>query len=282
MLNTSHQDLLISDLFKGDIQLASPPNIYFELQKIIENPVKTVADAAYVIEKDAGLSIRLLKLVNSAFYGFPSKIASIDRAINLIGTKELQNITLATVVIDRFSDLPSSLISMHDFWAKNLRCALIAQGIDQFLDKQFSDSIFACGILHNIGQLVFFLKIPELAKEVNLMLLADESSTGIDEIAFEQEIIGFDHYEAGATLTKLWKLPDIITESIRLHTSPDSTENYHEIASILRLADSYSKLDDIFSDAINHDLNIPASDMSVIIDHAYDQFDDIFKVFYPG
>ncbi len=281
MLNTSHQDLSISDLFKGDLQLASPPNIYFELQKIIESPTKSAVDAAFVIEKDAALTIRLLKLVNSAFYGFPSEIVSIDRAINLIGTKELQNIVLATVVIDRFSDLPSNLISMHDFWSRNLRCALIAQSIDRYLDKQFSDSIFVCGILHNIGQLVFFRKIPELAKEVNLIVLADEESTSFDEIEFEKAIIGFDHYETGAALTKLWKLPDIITESIRLHPYPDNTEHYYKIASILRLADVYSKLDDIFSNDVSNHLGIPISDMSNIIDHAYDQFEDIFKIFYP-
>jgi HD-like signal output (HDOD) protein len=281
MLNTSHQDLSISDLFKGDLQLASPPNIYFELQKIIESPTKSAVDAAFVIEKDAALTIRLLKLVNSAFYGFPSEIVSIDRAVNLIGTKELQNIVLATVVIDRFSDLPSNLISMHDFWARNLRCALIAQSIDRYLDKQYSDSIFVCGILHNIGQLVFFRKIPELAKEVNLIVLADEESTSFDEIEFEKAIIGFDHYETGAALTKLWKLPDIITESIRLHPYPDNTEHYYKIASILRLADVYSKLDDIFSNDVSNHLDIPISDMSNIINHAYDQFEDIFKIFYP-
>ncbi len=282
MQNTSHQSLSISDLFKGDVQLASSPNIYFELQKIIESPNKSTIDATYIIEKDAALSARLLKLVNSAFYGFPSEITSIDRAINLIGTQELQNIALATAVIDRFSELPSNMISMHDFWGRNLRCALISQGIDHYLDNQFSDSIFVCGILHNIGQLIFFRKIPDLAKEVNLIVLADEKSTSEDEIEFERTIIGFDHYETGAALTKLWKLPNIITESIRLHPYPDNTEKHYKIASILRLADTYSKLDDIYNDSIPHHLEIPASKMSDIIDHAYDQFEDIFKIFYPG
>lgn len=281
MLPPSPIDLSISDLFKGDLQLGSPPNIYFELQKTIENPNKTIVDTAFVIEKDAALAIKLLKIVNSAFYGFPSKIASIDRAINLIGTKELQNIVLSTVVMDRFSDLPSDLISMHDFWARNLRCALIAQGIDQHLEKQYSESIFICGILHNIGQLIFFSKIPELATNVSLMLNAEENPTAIREIELERNIIGFDHFETGATLTKLWKLPDIITESIRLHPFPGSTEDYSKLASILRTADCYSKLDDITSETVTSDLDIPASDISDIIEQAYDQFEEIFMVFYP-
>lgn len=282
MLSTYSHDLSIADLFQGDLQLASPPNVYFQLQKIIENPSKTIADTAFVIEKDAALTMRLLRIVNSAFYGFPSKITSIDRAINLIGSKELQNIVLGTIVIDRFSDLPSDLISMHDFWSTNLRCALIAQGIDQYLGKPYTESIFVCGILHNIGQLVFFRRIPDLAKEVSRMFLANNNSPGLDETVFENDIIGFDHYATGSALTQLWKLPAIITESIRLHPFPDHIGNYSKIASILRLADSYSKLEDQLPNHISSNLNIPDSDMSSITDKAYDQFEDVFKVFYPG
>ena len=135
MPNISQQELSISDLFKGDLQLTTPPNIYLELQKTTDDPTKSLADAAFIIEKDATLAIRLLKIVNSAFYGFPSKISSIDRAINLIGIKELQSIILSTTAIDKFSNLPGELISMHDFWAKNIRCALIAQKIDHHLSK---------------------------------------------------------------------------------------------------------------------------------------------------
>jgi len=281
MLNISQHDLLISDLFKGDLQLASPPTVYFQLQEIIKNPNKTIADAAFVIEKDAGLAIRLLKIVNSAFYGFPSKITSIDRAINLIGTKELQNITLATIVIDKFSGFPSDLVSMSDFWSRNLRCALIAQGIDRYLGNQFSESIFICGILHNIGQLVLCQKLPELAKEVGLMLQAIDDSTAEDEIRLETNIIGFDHFAVGSALTELWKLPPIITDSIRLHPFPDNTDEFFEIASIVRFADCSSKLDGYCGEGGGEQLNISATDMSIIIDQAYDRFEEIFKMFYP-
>ncbi|MFK5949984.1 MAG: HDOD domain-containing protein [Methylococcales bacterium] len=282
MIISSQNDLLISDLFKGDLQLASPPTVYFQLQEVIKNPNKTVVDAAFVIEKDAGLSIRLLKIVNSAFYGFPAEISSIDRAINLIGTKELQNITLATIVIDKFSGFPSDLVSMGDFWSRNLRCALIAQGIDRQLGKQFSESIFICGILHHIGQLVCFQKLPELAKEVLLMLQSTDDSTTADEIRLENNIIGFDHFAVGAALTELWKLPQDITDSIRLHPYPDSIDNNFKIASIVRVADSYSKFDGFCDENQASQLNISATDISMIIDKAYDQFEEVFKIFYPG
>ncbi|MCK5190185.1 MAG: HDOD domain-containing protein [Methylococcales bacterium] len=271
----------MSDLFKGDLQLSSPPNIYYEVKKVIEDYRKSTADAAYLIEKDAALAMRLLKIVNSAFYGFPAQIASIDRAIPLIGTKELQSIILSTVVIDRFSDLPSDLISMHDFWARNLRSALIAQEIDSHLGSEHANSIFICGLLHNIGQLVFFRRIPELAREVNLLLLAHENPSDSDEISIEENIIGFNHYQTGAELSKLWNLPDIITESIRLHSYPDNTESYFKISAIVRLADYHSKLDDSICQFDINSLDISPNKMSELIDCAYEKFDLIFKLFYP-
>lgn len=282
MQTTVVKELSISDLFRGDIQLSSPPNIYYEVKRVIEDPRKSTTDAARLIEKDAGLAIRLLKIVNSAFYGFPCQIASIDRAIPLIGTKELQSIILSTVVIDRFSDLPGDLISMNDFWARNLRSALIAQEIDSHLGSEYADSIFLCGLLHNIGQLVFFRRIPELAREVNLLLLAHENPTDTDEISIEENIIGFNHYQTGAALSKLWKLPDIITESIRLHPYPDNTEAYYKTAAIVRLADCYSKIEKGCCPIVINSLAIPSTEMTEIIDSAYEKFDQVFKIFYPG
>lgn len=280
MTNTIKHNLSISDLFRGDLELASTPNIYFKLQETIDDPTKSLVDAAYIIEQDASLTIKLLQIVNSAFFGFPSKISSIDRAIGLIGSKELQSIVLSTAVIESFSDLPGELISMHDFWARNLRCALIAKGIDELLGKEFSDSIFVCGILHNIGQLIFLRRIPELAREVNLTLQAQDEPTDLDEISIENEIIGFDHYQTGAALTKLWKLPELITKSIQLHTFPDNTETYHKIASIIRLADSSSKMDLSFSDTEISNIDISIDDMTKIIDHAHEEFEEVFKFFY--
>ncbi len=282
MTITSQKDFAISDLFKGDFQLASPPNVYFKLKEVVNDPNKVIDDVAYIIEKDAALALRLLKIVNSAFYGFPSKITSINRAINLIGTKELQSIVLSTIVIDRFSDLPGNLISMHDFWAKNLRCALIARGIDHHLENRYVDSIFICGLLHNIGQLVFYRRIPELAREVSLLLEAQENPSDSIEISIETKVIGFDHYQAGSELIKLWKLPEIISESIRLHPFPDNTEKNHEIASIVRLANYYSALGFETDDEPIDNLHISATDLSAIIQTAHDEFEEIFAIFYPG
>jgi len=280
MSPTLQDNFSVDDLINGDLQLASPPNIYFELKKVAADPTKSLVDAAFIIEKDPTLSLKLLQIVNSAFYGFSAKISSISQAISLIGLQELQNIILSTAVMDKFSDLPRGLISMYDFWEKSLRCALVAREIDLLLGKDYADSIFVCGILHHIGELVFCLRIPELTRDISLQLQAIEDTTDSDRINIEESLLGFNHFTAGAALTQRWKLPDLINESIKLHTSQNTQEPYYKIASIIQLADFYAKKDAIFDAESIDNLGLSETAITTLIQTSDEKFAEIFKLFY--
>jgi HD-like signal output (HDOD) protein len=273
--------LTINDLLKGDIKLASPPTVYLALKKVVDNPSKTARDAAFVIESDAALALRLLKIVNSAFYGFPSKISSITTAITLIGVRELQNLTLATTVIERFSDLPGQLFSIHDFWSKNLRCALFAKQLDTLMGKKYADTAFLCGLIHNIGQLVMYRRIPVLAREVDLLTQA-RMPTEVDMAYIEQQVIGFDHFQLGAELCRCWKLPEVVIESIRLELFPDHVGNYADIATIVRIANHFSKLDTPHDAIVGNGFELLPEQISEILDKTHDEFEAIFKLFFPA
>lgn len=277
MSATISSNLKISDLFRGDLQLTSPPNIYFELQRTAANPDKSITDIGFIIEQDPALSIRLLKIVNSPFFGFPGQIASIKRAITIIGVQELQNLILATVVIDKFSSLPGGLLSMHDFWARSLRCALISKELCIYgNNKDDIDSMFICGLLHDIGQLVFYRRIPVLAREIGLLV----ESNGIDEIQAENNILGFDHYQTGAELARLWGLPEIIIETIDQHNHRDYTGVFADAALIIRTANYLCKMDMESTQPNIFCNDIPVDDLNNIIDKVHDQFEAIFKLFY--
>ena len=282
MFTSPQTDLTVSDLLKGDLQLTSPPAIYFELKKAIESPNKTLADAASIIEKDAAIALKLMKIVNSAYYGFPSQISSVERAMTVIGIVELQNLVLSTVILERFSNLPGNIMTMHDFWARSLKCALISRELDVYLGGRHRNSIFLCGLFHDIGQLVFFRRVPELAREVELIRQSRQGLEFDDEFAIEEDVIGFDHFQVGAELCRLWGLPEVIIESIRLHNFPDHTGQYYLIAAITRLANYYSKLDFGHDHIIANSLGISPPDMALILENAFDQFSDIFCLFYPS
>ncbi len=274
----SQNSLKISDLLQGDLQLTTPPNIYFELQKVIDNPALSMEAAAAVIETDPALTIKLLKIVNSAFYGFASKIVNIKRAVSLIGATELQNLVLAAIIIDKFSTMPGGIISMQEFWAKSLYCGLIAKEL-ACLKAQSSEELFVCGLLHHIGQLVFFRRIPELARSV---LLAKQSYTDAEEIELETSIIGFNHYEAGAALAELWRLPDIIIESIRLHTTPELESPCQAVASLVRIANRYSLGNIKDMSLITDSLGLTKDHAELALAKSQEEFDVIFKIFYQN
>jgi len=280
-MTTSTQNLTISDLLRGDVKLASPPTVYLALQKVIDDPTKTVRDAAKIIESDASLAMRLLKIVNSAFFGFPSQISAISTAITMIGIRELQNLVLATVVIERFSDLPGQLFSINDFWAKNLRCALVARELDALLGKTYTDTAFLCGLVHNIGQLVLYRRIPELAREVDL-LIQSLPEQELDIPAIEEQIIGFDHYAVGAELCRLWKLPDIVVESIRLHRYPDYVGNHAQVATLVRFAQYFSHVDHHYDSISGNGFELSSEQISGVMDKVHDEFEVIFKLFFPA
>ncbi len=276
----SQPDLTPADLLRGDIQLATPPAIYFALKKVINDPTKSLLDTAAVIEKDPGLSARLLKIVNSAFYGFPAQITSIERAINMIGNLELQNLVLGTVIIERFSDLPGAL-SMSEFWANSLKCALITAEIDHYKGGQFSESAFICGLLHDIGKLIFYRKIPELAREVDLLLRNEQHAYAATEITLEEEIIGINHFETGAELCRLWNLPEIISATIEQQSTADISSQYRQIATIVQISRDYSTLEIDFAEDKITELDLTQNEILELVDQAYDKFEEIFKIFYP-
>ncbi|MGR9099949.1 MAG: HDOD domain-containing protein [Gammaproteobacteria bacterium] len=238
MLTPFHTDLTVSDLLTGDIELASPLVIYVELNKIFADETKSMADVGKVIEKDPGLSARLLKIVNSAFYGFPCQISTITRAITLIGVRELQNLILTTLIIDKFCKLPGGMLSMKEFWSVSLRCGLIAKELAQHRNiAEAAESIFICGLLHDMGLLVLYRRIPELARQAGLMA----EFRGIEDIRAEKEVIGFDRYQVGSELARHWKLPEIITQTINNHSQTQLPQKYPLESAIVKLACEISK-----------------------------------------
>ena len=281
MAASLQSDLTIADLLRGDLQLTSPPEIYFELRKAMEHEGMSMTRAAFIIEKDSALAFRLMKIVNSAFYGFPSKICSVERAMTIIGSTELQQLVLSAVIIERFSDIPGAILSMREFWARSLKCALIAKELDDYLGGRYRECVFLCGLFHDIGQLVFFRRIPELAREAELMCRSRPDFRFEDEAVIEEGIIGFNHYQVGATLCDIWNLPEVIVRSIDLHNYPDNTGPFYVIAAIVRLANYYCKLEFKHDGIIANSLGISPIEMEMVLERVDEQFKEIFNLFFP-
>lgn len=212
--------------------LFSLPDIYFQLNQMVRDPRYSMVDIGAVIGKDPALSARLLRLVNSSFYGFQSKVDTISRAISIVGIDDLYNLVVATCVVDRFSKIPSDLVDMTAFWMRGVHCGVVTKLLGKQCASLNTERLFLAGLLHDIGSLVLYQVMPEQSTKVLLSIRHDRRLLG----GFEQEIIGFNHADVGRELLKYWQLPASLYEVVGGALDPDAVATHKLDAQLLWLA----------------------------------------------
>ena len=219
-------------LLDGNVGLVSLPPIFTEINRVISDPHSSAAQVADVISKDPNLTTRLLKIVNSAFYGCPSKIDTISRAVTILGSKELSTLALGTSVMKIFNNIPADLVDMKSFWEHSVACGIAARMIANYKHIANTERLFVAGLLHDIGRIVIYKHLPEHGREMFLHVQRTNSLLRVAEL----EVIGFDHTQIGARLMQNWKLPVILEQALGYHHQPTLSQNPLE-AGIVHIAD---------------------------------------------
>lgn len=221
------------ELVAKNLNLVSLPEICIQVQELADSSMSTAESIGEVISTDAALSARLLKIVNSAFYGMPSRIDTISRAVNLLGMRELKNLTFAASAAEVFSDIPPDLVDMAGFWQHSIYTGLVARQLAVDCHVLHAERLFTAGLLHDVGRLLIYIKLPELAAQAEIM--RQESERHLCDI--EDELLGFDHSEVGYALLSEWKLPGNLCATIRYHHRPQDAHDAHLESAILHIAD---------------------------------------------
>lgn len=221
------------DLVNGSLELASLPEVVMRTIDLINNPGTSAAEIGQVISEDPALTARLLKIVNSPFYGFPSRIDTVSRAITVIGTLELLDLILATSVVKAFRGIPTDLVDMDSFWEHSLYTGLVARALAGRLRAPNTERYFIAGLLHDIGSLAMYSRIPDSAAVI--LRRARAEIAPLHDI--ERETLGFDHGEVGAELMHAWHLPGSLVEAIRFHHTPEQSEQHRLETALVHLAD---------------------------------------------
>lgn len=229
------------DVVLHEVQLASFPDVYFQIVTVLRSPTSSAKEIAEVVSRDPSLSAKLLKLVNSPFYGFPSRVDSLPRAVALVGGNELSTLALGISAINVFKDIPPELIDMRTFWDHSLRCAIFAKLIAGQCDKANQERHFVAGLLHDIGKLLLYKKLPYASAQA----LVYSRENGVPEFESENTVIGFDHARIAMLLVREWNFPTQLEESIGQHHMPADTGEIG--ASIVHAADILS-----IASAISH------------------------------
>jgi len=215
--------------------LFSLPEIYLRIRELMENKNSDLDDFAKVVSTDPNLAAGVLKVVNSAYYGFTGQIDNIPRALNLLGIGALHDLVLSISAVGNLS-MPNDIIEMSRFWRRSIYCGVLSKLIGENQKLKESGNLFVIGLLHEIGHLLFFFKFPEQS------IIAQTESVQNNRMLFqtEQEMFGIHYGQVGQLLMKKWNLPikfQVITE---FHPEPAKAQEYIVEVAIVHIAHNYA------------------------------------------
>ncbi len=276
------------DLLDGTEKLSSVSVVHERLNEAIFSQRATVGQISSIIMQDAGLTARLLRIVNSAYFGFPREIDTISRAVMVVGTQQLHDLTIATSIVKLFQRIPERFVSMESFWKHSVACGLAARVIAGLNRESNVERFFVGGILHDVGRLIMYDKIPEMMDEAFSHVMNHPAPM----FSVEQEIIGFDHTAVGGALIEAWHLPGSLEEMVRYHHTPQSANRYRLEASVVHIADVIAHAMQCGSSG---ELNVPPFDedawnllglnpgsLPQIVDLVERQLEGVLKMFHSN
>ena len=230
--NVHAREVMARSIIKDLSPLVSPPDVCWKVTQLLENELTSTTELADVIVHDPNLTARLLRLVNSSYFGLSTRVDTVSRAITIIGINELTSLVYAISSVDSFSKIPDKLTNMATFWRHSVYTGLVAKALARKLDVLHTERLFIAGLLHDIGTLVINSRFPELARDII------EDAGGEEEYVYqlEQQLIGFSHARIGAMMLEDWKLPDSLCEAVRYHHDPMQSENTTMDACVIHIA----------------------------------------------
>jgi len=267
--------------------LYSLPGVYYRLRGVLDNPNYSMADVVAAISSDPGMTARILKLANSAFYGFTVEVHTVSHAIGMIGTRQLQDMVLATSTTKTFEGISSELMNMGTFWYRSVYCGVVARLLASRCGLFDSEQLFVTGLLSDIGHLVMYQQLPELSQQS----IVRSREEGVALYKVEREIFGFDYAQAGGELTRQWRLPRILQCSIKYHLKPTESEGYALLASIVHIARALSMADQENENVEIQDLQVKPEvwellglipeESGVLCEGVEEQVGEIFSLMFP-
>ncbi len=225
----------------GEIShIATLPEITLKIIELVEDPSSTAQDLHTIISNDLALCSRILKVVNSAFYGLPRQIGSINRAIVLLGLNAVKNIAIAASLTKLFrgGELCPGF-SARDLWIHSIATATASKLICDELKLGLPDEAFLAGLIHDIGIMVEMqARRDDLIAVIGQLEVDGDGAPARDMLEVEREVIGADHTMFGSALCESWKFPKSFTYVTRHHHTPlELPQGSRTLAAVVHIGD---------------------------------------------
>jgi putative nucleotidyltransferase with HDIG domain len=224
--------------------LPTLPRTVLRITELVNDPRASAKDLSIIITDDQVLTARLLKLVNSSFYGFPQRVSTVTGAIVLLGFDAIRNLLLTTSVLDLFpARIAHVRRDQEQLWDHSLACAIGAKSIGNFLRHDKLEELFVAGLLHDIGKIVEMMFLPDEFARITERVRTE----GVLISSAEQELLGCTHADIGRLLAERWNLPAKLVGVIARHHTPAAAGSFAIESSIVHLSDIFTRALDLGS-----------------------------------
>ncbi len=228
------------DVFKG-VYIPPQPRLIDEIS-LAGTDLEEIATR---IRSDPGVSAAVLKTVNSPYFGLSSRLVSIDQAVILLGLEQVVNIVKSMMLRSSMESIETS-INMDNFWESSSAVAIVSSAVCRQLNLGLTDEAYTLGLFHNAGIPIIAQKIPNYETIIADCYARDDGAITREEF----RRIGMHHAAAGYRLTRVWKLPKLISQAVQNHHAADrllddsSIENpkLKSLVSVLKISEHMVKL----------------------------------------
>lgn len=214
--------------------LPALPHIVAQVLKLTSDPDSTIQQLNEVICQDQTLTAKVLRLANSAYYGYPRRIGTIVEALVILGFNTIRNLVLAASVHRMLNqEIIGYRMGPGELWRHSIGCAMAARTLARRVHFSPPDQAFIAGLLHDIGKVILSVYVSETYEEIFYKVKEEQ----IPFSKAEAEILGFTHADVGARVADKWNLPVPLVDAIAYHHHPELSKENSKLAALVHLAD---------------------------------------------
>ncbi|MFH0920474.1 MAG: HDOD domain-containing protein [Fibrobacterota bacterium] len=234
-ISTREKLKLVTEKVTG---LPTLPKVIQEITNLMQNPRTSAEEVGRAITMDQALASKVLRLVNSAFYGFPGRINTITHAIVILGFNTVKNIVLTASVFDKLGGLGRKEgFDLEKFWLHSIATGVIAKEIAKKINFRYYEESFLAGLLHDIGKIILIRFLPEEFDKV-AAVQRDEQCLFLEA---EKKAIDLTHNEIGNWLAQRWNLPEDLRAAILYHHAPMLANQHKNMIYAVHTADALAR-----------------------------------------
>jgi putative nucleotidyltransferase with HDIG domain len=232
-----NREMKINSYVERIESLPTIPVVVNQVLTELDNPNADLDEVAEIIMADQVLTLRIIRLINSAFWGLKHQVQSLKEAIVYMGFKEVRNVVLTTWLVNAFVSRVAKF-RIETFWEHSFGCALVSRLIAKQVKYFNPEQAYLGGLLHDIGEVILCQYFAEEFSEV--VAVAEREKIGLYDA--EQKVMGITHSDFGGWLVQNWHLQRSLAEAVEAHHDPTMSKDEPELVAIINMADLFCRL----------------------------------------